>query len=124
MLRALLVSSILTLHGPIVVSHPSLSNSMRPIAVSHPSLSNSMIHVSHIQEERVLVVHHCEEPLWNVNGLSYQGGLGWLHATWLTFRLPWMPLNMAYASITEQSIAMIRFANRYGWPDLSGCHAY
>lgn len=77
------------------------------------------------QKHQVLVVHHCEEPVWNVNGPQYFGGLGWLSATWLMFRLPWMPMNMAYATVREQSLAMVRFATRYGWPDLGGvCRGY
>jgi hypothetical protein len=72
---------------------------------------------------KVLVVHNCEEPgNWHENGSKYQGGLGWLHATWLEFKVPSDPLNMAAASIEEQARAMVRFATKYGWPTDSPGH--
>ena len=81
--------------------------------------------VPHSEMVKVLRVHVCEEPSWHVNGAEYQGGLGWLHATWLEFRSPGDPWNMATASVTQQAQAMIRFAAEYGWPDLNGtCRGY
>lgn len=75
--------------------------------------------------QQVLWVHHCEGDAWNNNGYYYKGGLGWRPATWLMFRLPWMPMFADKASVREQAIAMVRFAHRYGWPDLGGqCYAY
>lgn len=72
----------------------------------------------------IMHVHSCEEPRWNVNGPLYQGGLGWLHATWLRFRAPWMPMWANLATVREQVIAMARFVHVYGMPDLRGCRAY
>lgn len=70
-------------------------------------------------------IHHCEGDAWNSNGSIYKGGLGWLPATWSMFRLPWMPTTMNNATVREQSIAMVRFANRFGWPDQNGtCNGY
>jgi hypothetical protein len=68
----------------------------------------------------------CEEGGWhNVDGPTYYGSLGWLWATWQEFRLPWMPINMFYATPTEQALALSRFAKRYGMPDLNGtCRGY
>lgn len=81
--------------------------------------------VSHATMVKVERVHHCEEPSWHVNGSEYQGGLGWLHATWLEFRSPGDPWNMALASVEEQATAMVRFAAKYGWPDQDGnCSSY
>jgi hypothetical protein len=71
-------------------------------------------------------VAQCEEGGdWHVNGPKYFGGLGWLDATWQSFRLNWMPHNMARATPGEQAIALGRFASRYGMPDLHGtCQGY
>jgi hypothetical protein len=83
------------------------------------------IHVSPANMAKVLKVHHCEETSWNVNGSEYQGGLGWLHATWLEFRLPSFPMSAAQATIQQQAFAMVRFAAKYGWPDQEGnCYGY
>ena len=66
-------------------------------------------------------VHNCEEPVWNVDGPKYFGGLGWLDATWLTFRRHDFPRYMSRATPQQQAWAMARFAMRYGWPDQRGC---
>lgn len=85
------------------------------------SLTAGATNAYHAALVRTLRVHHCEEPTWHVDGSLYQGGLGWKHATWLTFRLPWMPITAAEATVREQVIAMTRFAKKYGWPDQRGC---
>jgi hypothetical protein len=72
-------------------------------------------------------VHACEEGNrgWNINGPTYFGGLGWRWATWQMFRLSWMPTNAALATPVEQAFALLRFAAKYGMPDLNGqCHGY
>lgn len=68
-----------------------------------------------------LKVHNCEEPSWHVNGPTYYGGLGWLWGTWQIFRRSDFPVNMAYATIRQQSWAMARFAAVNGWPDQPHC---
>ena len=76
---------------------------------------------------KVLRVHNCEEPVWNVRGPWYAGGLGWRLATWAAYRLPWMPLSAAQATPQEQALAMTRFvaiANHGWWPDQSHCASY
>ena len=73
---------------------------------------------------KVVRVHRCEEPMsWKVNGPTYQGGLGWLHSTWMAYRAPWMPVNMAAASPEMQAWAMLRFVTRtlHWWPDQLTC---
>jgi len=107
LLLSLLLSSTVLLAGPIEVASGAIHNG-----------------ITKWQYHQVLVIHKCEEPSWHVNGSMYQGGLGWRPATWVAFRLPWMPVSMAYATVREQTIAMIRFANKYGWPDLHGCYGY
>ena len=74
-----------------------------------------------VRGERVNV---CEEGgNWHVDGSVYQGGLGWLHATWLEFRLPGMPLWADDATPRAQVRAMYRFIAHYhiAWPDQHGC---
>ena len=68
-----------------------------------------------------LRVHNCEEPVWNVNGPKYYGGLGWLDATWLRFKRRDFPRYMSQATIEQQAYAMSKFALKYGWPDQNGC---
>lgn len=70
-------------------------------------------------------VHACEEGSygWHVNGPTYFGGLGWLWATWQTFRRHDFPVSMADATPQQQAWAMARFAFQYGWPDQNGCWA-
>ena len=73
---------------------------------------------------KVLRVHNCEEPSWNVNGPTYAGGLGWRIATWSAYRLAWMPSSAAKASPQEQARAMLHFVTvaEHGiWPDQNGC---
>jgi len=85
--------------------------------------ANAYMGMSYANAYRMtLRIHNCEEPTWHVKGKYYRGGLGWRPATWLTFRLPWMPTTMDMATVREQVIAMQRFAKRYGWPDQLGCH--
>lgn len=94
--------------------------------VAHNS-SASSLHVSKALMNQARWVNHCEENGygWHVNGSEYQGGLGWLHATWLQFKTPGMPVNMADASPLEQAFALSRFAAKYGMPDLDGkCESY
>jgi hypothetical protein len=69
-------------------------------------------------------VHVCEESGdWFVHGPKYFGGLGWLGATWNTYRAPSMPSRADLATPQEQAWAMWRFvrANGNWWPDQSGC---
>lgn len=72
-------------------------------------------------------VHFCEENVvngWHVNGSEYQGGLGWLHQTWLEWRAPSFPLNAALATPEQQAWAMERFVGAvlHGrWPDQLQC---
>src|ERR1035437_6462723 len=76
---------------------------------------------------KVLRVHNCEEPSWNVNGPTYAGGLGWRIATWYAYRLPWMPSSAALATPEVQAVAMVRFvriAMHGWWPDQISCHGY
>lgn len=101
MLGALLLSSILTL-----ALHSTTQDQYQDL------------------RQEVLHVHVCEADPWNDPGPEYKGGLGWLNATWLDFKLPWMPSTMNLATIREQVIAMIRFSKVYGMPDLGGCHGY
>jgi hypothetical protein len=71
-----------------------------------------------------LKVHHCEEPVWNVRGPVYSGGLGWRNSLWSQFRAPWMPSSMADAKPLWQAWAMSRFVetiNHGYWPDQHGC---
>ena len=105
---AVVLSSLLTFH------------------VAHNS-SASSLHVSKALMNQARWVNHCEENGygWHVNGSEYQGGLGWLNATWLQFKTPAMPVNMADASPLEQAFALSRFAAKYGMPDLDGkCAGY
>lgn len=71
-------------------------------------------------------VQRCEEGHWgwHINGSKYQGGLGWLHATWLNWRRADFPMNMALATPQQQAWAMLRFVNGllHGWwPDNPSC---
>ena len=77
--------------------------------------------VSHRIMVMTLRVHNCEEPVWNVNGPKYYGGLGWLDATWLAFKRKDFPRYMSEATPQEQAYAMEQFAKKYGWPDQHGC---
>ena len=102
----LAVSFLLSSHSGAVIPH-------HPRRLVTPS-----------QWSRVVAVHRCEEPSsWHVNGPMYQGGLGWLHSTWLAYRAPWMPWNAAMASPQEQAWAMVRFVSTtlHWWPDSLGC---
>ena len=76
---------------------------------------------------RVMKVHRCEESSWTVSGAVYQGGLGWLHSTWLRYRAPWMPTWANLTTPQEQAWAMVRFVNEtlhywphQGWPRTCG----
>ena len=77
--------------------------------------------VSALIMQKTTRVHNCEEPVWNINGPKYYGGLGWLDATWLAFRSPGDPRYMSQASPQRQARAMSRFAAKYNWPDQFGC---
>lgn len=104
-IKGLLISSILMFHGG-------------SIAGASPILTPLVM-------KQVLWVHHCEGDSWNNNTYMYKGGLGWRPATWTEFRLWWMPTTMNLATVREQAIAMVRFADRYGWPDRNGqCYGY
>lgn len=73
---------------------------------------------------KVLNVHHCEEPVWNVRGGTYSGGLGWDNSLWTAFRAKWMPASMADATPLQQAWAMAHFVSQDNggyWPDQSGC---
>ena len=94
------------------------------IGLSHHAAALHRDAVPHSDWSRVVAVHRCEEPSsWHVNGPMYQGGLGWLHSTWLTYRASWMPWDMAMATPQEQAWAMVRFVTTtlHYWPDASGC---
>ena len=67
--------------------------------------------------QETIRVHNCEEPRWNVDGPKYFGGLGWLDATWLTFKRKDFPRYMSEATPQQQAWAMARFGQKYGWPD-------
>jgi len=83
--------------------------------------------VTPAQFRQALWVHKCEEGRygWHVGGPMYYGGLGWRPATWTTFRASWMPTRMDLATPVEQAFALLRFAAKYGMPDLNGtCRGY
>jgi hypothetical protein len=84
------------------------------------------LHVSSALMAQATHVAVCEEGGWhNAHGPTYFGSLGWLDATWQTFRLTWMPARMDDAPPVEQAWALGRFATRYGMPDLNGsCQGY
>lgn len=74
--------------------------------------------------EKVVRVHNCEEPRWDIKGPVYSGGLGWRNALWGQFRAVWMPFNMGDAKPIWQAWAMQRFVakvNHGYWPDQHGC---
>jgi hypothetical protein len=73
---------------------------------------------------KVLKVHNCEEPAWNIKGPIYSGGLGWRNELWAQFRAPFMPLNMGDTKPLWQAWAMAHFIEKDNggyWPDQSGC---
>lgn len=66
----------------------------------------------------------CEEGLrWHYVGSVYDGGLGFLLATWQQFKRPADPYWMHDASPYEQSRALFALVSHYGieMPDQSGC---
>lgn len=68
----------------------------------------------------------CEEGGWgsryDAHGPTYYGNLGWLDATWRTFRASWMPRYMSEATPQEQVWAALQFTKRYQFvPDQNGC---
>ncbi len=77
--------------------------------------------VTPAQWAKVIRVHHCEGDPWHLAGPTYQGGLGWRPATWLSYRAPWMPTSASLATPQEQAWAMVRFVARtlHYWPDQS-----
>lgn len=84
---------------------------------SHRLVSESIL-------QKTINVHNCEEPAWNVNTVKYKGGLGWLDATWLTYKFARFPRYMSQATIEEQAWAMAHFvavAEHGWWPDQTGC---
>ena len=97
-----------------------LLSSHSAFAVHHPPRHL----VSPSEWSKVVRVHRCEEPSsWHVNGPMYQGGLGWLHSTWLAYKAPGMPRWMDQATPQQQAWAMVRFVQRaqHWWPDQTGC---
>lgn len=78
--------------------------------------------------QKTIRVHNCEEPVWNVNAGEYKGGLGWLDATWLEYRLPGFPRYAWQATVQQQARAMLHFvtvAEHGYWPDQNGrCASY
>jgi hypothetical protein len=82
----------------------------------HPLVSAAIL-------RKTLNVHNCEEPVWNVSGPQYFGGLGWLDATWLMYKAPSFPRYMSQATIEQQAWAMAHFvaANGGWWPDQGHC---
>lgn len=67
----------------------------------------------------VFKVHMCESPAsWSTDGPTYFGGLGWTVASWLAFRAPSFPRNMADATPEQQGWAMAHFVAFYhiAWP--------
>lgn len=75
------------------------------------------------QWQHVSMVHQCEGDAWHLIGPTYSGGLGWRPATWLTYRLSWMPSTMDAATPQEQALAMVRFVDHtlHYWPDWPSC---
>jgi hypothetical protein len=90
-----------------------------PAAASHRLVTPRAMH----EWTRVAV---CEEGGWrNAHGPTYYGALGWLDATWLTFKAPWMPRHMDEATPQEQVWAALQFTKRYHFvPDQHGCASY
>jgi hypothetical protein len=102
----LALSFLLSSHNVAPVHHP-----VRPL-------------VSTSEWLKVVRVAQCEEGgNWRASGPTYQGGLGWLHSTWMAYRAPWMPVWMNQATPEEQAWAMVRFIQRaqHWWPDQTGC---
>ena len=74
--------------------------------------------VSPVIMQRTVKVMKCEGGNWHANGSLYQGGLGWLHSTWLRFKAPTFPDNMAQATPQQQAWAMAHFVGAvlHYWP--------
>jgi hypothetical protein len=86
-------------------------------AASHPLVNRDVM-------TKTIRVHNCEEPTWTVHGNKYRGGLGWLDATWLSYRSPHFPRYMDQATPMQQAWAMAHFvaiAEHGWWPDQVGC---
>ena len=103
----------------------ALSFLLSSLLVATPASARNLVSAS--DWSRVMRVHHCEESSWHVAGPIYQGGLGWLHSTWLAYRGPGTPLWANLASPQEQAWAMVRFVHKtlhywphQGWPTSCG----
>lgn len=83
-----------------------------PAGASRPLVSSTIM-------AKVVKVAQCEtHGKWNSRGPVYQGGLGWLHSTWLDYRAPSFPLDMSNATPQQQAWAMDRFVSQtlHYWP--------
>lgn len=122
----MLVAPVTALHRR---SHEHLTRSTTTVVTIVIHVKSSHVRhalVSAVIMQRTARVQACEEGHWgwHVNGSKYQGGLGWLHATWLAYRSPHFPLNMADATPQQQAWAMAHFVAHvlHGWwPDQTGC---
>ena len=104
----------------IISSTCLVATSSSASSATHPLVTTTIM-------AKVLRVHNCEEPSWFVNAGQYKGGLGWLDATWLTYRLPGFPRYAFQATIQQQARAMVHFvtvAEHGWWPDQLVCHGY
>lgn len=66
----------------------------------------------------------CEEGGdWSYSGSTFDGGIGFLHATWIEFKRSPDPAWMHSASPYEQSRALFALVRHYGiaMPDQAGC---
>ena len=73
--------------------------------------------VSPLVMQKTIKVMHCETGNWRTNGPKYYGGLGWLDATWLKYRLPGFPRYASQATPEQQARAMLHFVTvaLHGW---------
>lgn len=94
--------------------------SFLPLLAAAPASAAPHRLVSPAIMARVEKVHRCESPTtWRSPGPTYFGGLGWKWATWLTYRAPSFPTNMAQATPEQQAWAMAHFVAKtlHYWPD-------
>jgi len=124
---ALLLSAVLAF-----ASIPPAAHHTRHVPVHHrarhahhrPHRAARHFGVTRSMMRDVSRVNVCEEGgRWHVDGPTFFGGLGWLHPTWLMFRRPEWPQNMADAPPYMQANAMWRFVWHFNvpMPDQHGC---
>lgn len=104
----------------------SVARSVHAFAYYRPDIAPRLALVTPLQLQETERVHVCEESDagWAVDGPRYYGGLGWLQATWDTYRLPGFPASANLATPQQQARAMVRFVevgNGGVWPDQDGC---